>query len=92
MSPRRTKALHEFGHRQHLCPVVLVDLERGDLGGERLLVVKAGSCLNERSTDSFRPRHASCLELAQRPERGVVESSGERTRRCRLKRMLRSIS
>ncbi len=36
MSPRRTKALHELGDRQHLCPVVLVGFECGDLGGERL--------------------------------------------------------
>ena len=52
-SPRRTKALHEIGHRQHFGTVVVVGFETSDLGGERPLVAKPGCSLDECATDRF---------------------------------------
>jgi hypothetical protein len=51
MSPRRTKAVHEVGHRHHLSTIVLVGFECSDLGGERSFVAKPGCSVDERSAD-----------------------------------------
>jgi hypothetical protein len=56
MSPRRTQALHELGHRHHFGPVGIVGFEGGDLGSERPLVVKPRRRLDERGTDRFGAR------------------------------------
>ena len=78
MSPRRTETLHEFGHRQHLRPVVVVAFESGNLGGKSSFVVKPGRSLYECSTDRFRARQAGCFERGQGTESFFVESNRDR--------------
>ena len=53
MSPRRTEALHEVGHRHHLSTIVFVGFQRSDLGDESSLVVNPGCCDYKRGTDRF---------------------------------------
>ena len=47
MSPRRTKALHEFGYRHHLAAIILVGFESCDLCSESALVVESGGSVNQ---------------------------------------------
>jgi len=74
MSPRRTEALHEFGHRQHLYTIVVVGFESGDLGSKSPLVVEPGRSLDECGADRFGTGHARRLELAEGTERRIIES------------------
>ena len=75
MSPRRTEALHEVGHRQHLRPIVGVGFKGGDLGGERLLVMEPGCSLHKSRPDRLGASHTGCLELTEGADRLVVESN-----------------
>jgi len=75
MSPRRTEALHEVGHRQHLGTIVVVGLQGGHLGGELPLVVEPRCSLDQCGTDCLGAGHTGCLELVEGLERFVVESN-----------------
>ncbi len=67
MSPRRTQALHEVGHGEHLGPVDFVGFERRHLGSQRLSVLAARRSLNQCRPDGLRTSQASCFELPQGP-------------------------
>jgi hypothetical protein len=71
---RRTEALHEFGHCQHLSTIVVVGFESGDLGSKSPLVVEPGCSLDECGADRFGAGHAPRLELAEGTACLIIES------------------
>ncbi len=80
MSPRRTEALHEVGHRKHLGTVIFIGLESGDLCGQGTLVVEPGRGFDECGTDRFGACHAGCFKPTKGTNRLVVESNRNRLR------------
>ena len=58
MSPRRTEALHEISHGEHLRPISLVGVESGNLGGQGLFVTKPPGRFDKCCTNRLRAAHA----------------------------------
>src|SRR6266700_2694578 len=65
MSPRRTQALHQVGHGQHLGTILLVDFQPCHLAGQGFAVSKPSGGVDQCASDRCGSAHARVTSMVR---------------------------